>query len=36
MPDELETEATLRFDETGKVWWAQPIEGALRYLDGSI
>jgi hypothetical protein len=36
MPDELETTATLRFDATERVWWADPIEGTITYLDGSI
>jgi len=35
MPDELEMTATLRFDASEKVWWAQPVEGTITYLDGS-
>ena len=33
--DEFEIDATLRFDATEAVWWADPIPGTLRYLDGS-
>jgi hypothetical protein len=35
MPDELEMTATLRFDPTEKVWWADPIDGVITHLDGS-
>jgi hypothetical protein len=35
MPDELEMEATLRFDPTEAVWWADPVPNTIRYLDGS-
>ena len=35
MPDELEMTAVLRLDETENVWWADPIDGTTKYLDGS-
>ena len=35
MPDELEMAATLRFDDTEKVWWADPVGDTVTYLDGS-
>lgn len=35
MPDELEMAATLRFDADENVWWADPIAGTIKYLDGS-
>jgi hypothetical protein len=28
-------EATLRFDATETVWWADPIAGTIRYLNDS-
>jgi len=35
MPDELEMTATLRFDESGGFWCADPVPGTIKYLDGS-
>ena len=35
MPDELEIEAVLRFESSEQVWWADPVPGTLRYLDGT-
>jgi len=35
MPDELEMAAALRFDDTEKVWWADPVGDTVTYLDGS-
>jgi hypothetical protein len=35
MPEELEMTATLRFDTVDDVWWADPVEGSIRYLDDS-
>lgn len=35
MPNELEMDATLRFDAADAVWCAEPIEGTVVYLDGS-
>jgi hypothetical protein len=36
MPNELEMEAILSFDSTDTVWCAEPIEGTIVYLDGTI
>jgi hypothetical protein len=35
MPDELEMRAILSFGVEQQVWIARPIEGSIRYLDGS-
>jgi len=35
MADELEMTATLRFDDTERVWWADPVADTITYLDGS-
>jgi hypothetical protein len=35
MTDELEMDAKLRFDPRHAVWWADPIPGSIRYLDGT-
>jgi len=35
MPDEFEMEATLRLDESGGFWCADPVPGTIKYLDGS-
>ena len=35
MPDELEMMATLRFDRRARVWWADPVPGTIKYLDGT-
>jgi hypothetical protein len=36
MPDELEMRAVLNFAVEQHIWIAQPIEGTIRYLDGSV
>jgi hypothetical protein len=36
MPDELEMRAILNFAVKQQVWIARPIEGSIRYLDGSV
>jgi hypothetical protein len=35
MPDELEMVATLRFDPSERIWWADPTPGTIRYPDGT-
>jgi hypothetical protein len=35
MTDELEMEAILEFDQAHNCWIGRPIEGTLKYLDGS-
>lgn len=35
MPNELEMEAILEYDQALGRWGALPIEGTIRYLDGS-
>jgi hypothetical protein len=35
MTGELEMEATLEFDMASGAWMARPIEGTLKYTDGS-
>ena len=35
MDEELEMEAALRFDTAEDVWWADPVDGTIKYLDGS-
>ena len=35
MPDELEMRAILNFAVEQQVWIASPINGSIRYLDGS-
>jgi hypothetical protein len=35
MPGELEMEAALRFDREQSGWVAMPIDGTVKYLDGS-
>jgi hypothetical protein len=34
MPNELEMTATLRFDAGEGVWWAEPVPGSIKHLDG--
>lgn len=35
MSEELEMDAVLRFDLAATVWWADPISGTIKYLDGT-
>jgi hypothetical protein len=35
MPNELQMQATLRFDPAEDVWWGDPIPNTIEYLDGS-
>jgi len=35
MPDELEMKASLRFDRAENVWWADPLDGVITFLDGA-